>query len=512
MIIKDIPGRNARNYPNKTALVFKENRYTFRELNNRINSLAHALTEMRLTKGDRIAVIADNCHQHVEMVWTAVKMGIAIIPLNPNLPQGELSYIINNAGARAVVFGENYRPVVESLRPQLEGVDQYIVIGASTGEARSYEELISSYSPLEPEVKIGDDDLIFLACTSGTTGPPKLVMHTPRSLLAGSLEFVHAFNSTEEDVLLYAGPPFWAHDLPLMTITSFYVGSTIVIASELSPLSILETVEKDGVTGVVVISALIPGLVNYPALSKYNHDSLRWMGVGGAPLPPEVWRQAINSFGNIFIQVYGLSEMLPITLLCSSDFILEGPPEKVERLRSCGKETINTEVKVVDEQGNEVPPGQLGEVIAKGGSMMEGYWNAPRATEETIKGGYLYTGDLATVDDEGYIYLAGRKKDAITTQERVIIPTEIEDIIYRHPQVAEAVVIGLPHEVQGEIIKAVVVLKPGGKASQEEIIELCRQHLRDYAVPWSVDFVDSLPRNPSGKVLRRELRARYLEA
>ena len=512
MIVEDIPSRNARRYPNKIAVVFGENRYTFRELNNRINSLANALGKMGLGKGDRIAMIADNCHQQVEMFWAAAKTGMATATLNPNLSPGELGYLINNARAKVLVFGENYSTLVEALRPQLDGVDDYIVIGVSTKEARSYEELVSCYPPLEPKFKIDDDDVLFLASTSGTTGPPKQIMHTYRSLLVGSLDWVCTFELKEKDILIYAGPPFWAHTLPLAEVASFYMGSTIVFANELSPYSILEAIEREKVTKIVIISALILELIDYPALSKYTHANLRRIIVGGAPLPPEVWRRAINSFGNIFMKAYGLGEMLPITFLFSSDFIFEGPPEKVRRLRSCGRESINAEAKVVDEQGNDVVPGQFGEVIAKGDSMMKGYWNAPKATEETIKEGYLYTGDLATVDDEGYIYLVGRKKDVITTRGRIIIPTEIEDIIYRHPQVAEAVAIGLPHEVEGEVVKAVVVLKPGKKASEEEVIELCRQHLPDYAVPRSVDFVDSLPRNPNGKILRRELRQWYAQA
>jgi long-chain acyl-CoA synthetase len=210
------------------------------------------------------------------------------------------------------------------------------------------------------------------------------------------------------------------------------------------------------------------------------------------------------------VTYYGLAEMGHISSLSSKEFVFEGPPEKVNRLRSCGKEAMNVEVRVIDEWGNDVQPGQLGELIAKGDEMMQGYRNAPKATEEAIKQGYLYTGDLATTDEEGYIYLAGRKKDAIITQGKMLLPSEIEEVIYRHPGVSEVAVIGVPDEKLGQAVKAVVVAKEG-KITEEEIIELCRQNLPSHAVPKSIDFVESLPKTPSGKVVRYALSEKYTQ-
>jgi acyl-CoA synthetase (AMP-forming)/AMP-acid ligase II len=227
--------------------------------------------------------------------------------------------------------------------------------------------------------------------------------------------------------------------------------------------------------------------------------------VSGASLPAETWKQAIEAFGNIFTLAYGSVELSWVTFLPCEELILESPKVKGG---SCGKETLPIEIRIVDEQGNEVPRGEVGEVIARGKSMMAGYWKAPKATEEAIRGGYFYTGDLGMLDEDGYLYLIGRKKDVITSQGKLISPSEVEDIIYHHPAVLEAAVIGIPDEQLGEAVKAVIVLKPGAKASTEDIIGLCHNYLPLYAVPKSVNFVTSLPKSAVGKILKRELKTR----
>lgn len=509
MIIEDIPRRNARRYPNKTAVVYKGTRYTFKELNDRVNSLANALTSTGLEKGDKIAIIADSCNQYLDIFWTTAKTGMVTLPFNPGLSQQDLSYLINNAGARALVFSHNYLALIESLRPQLKDVKHYIVIGASDGGATGFEELISSHPPLEPEVTINDDDLLALGCTSGTTGLPKQTMETYKSLMMRVLGLFPTYDMREESVFLMAAPLFWGPSVSLFSTWCFYFGSPFIIASELTPRSILETIEKEGVTIAFMSMALLGELINYPDLDKYDHTSLRCIVGTGAPLPPQAWRRAIEAFGNIFVSLYGTVELWPITYLFLKDIVFEGPPEKITRLRSCGREATNIEVRVVDEQGNDVQPGQLGELIAKGNALIKGYWNAPKATQEAIRGGFFYTGDLATVDEEGYIYLSGRKKDTITSQGKVLIASEIEEIIYRNPQVLEVAVIGVPDKELGEAVKAVVALRKGGKATEEELIKLCQEHLPAYAVPKSVDFIERLPRNPTGKILRHALRKKY---
>lgn len=509
MILEDIPKRNAKRYPDKTALVFGNTRYTFKELNDRVNSLANAMSDMGLKKGDRFAIIADNCNQYVELYWVAIKTGIVMATLNPWFPQPELARIISDMEAKIIVFSQNYRDLVGSLRSQVSGVQEYIAIGDLLDGARSYEELISSYPPIEPEIEHDDDDVACLGSTGGTTGIPKQVMHTYRSMLVTMMDDRHTCALEPKDVGLFVGPFFWALAMPRIVNSTSYAACSLIILQDFTPQSILQAIEKEGASALLTGTQFIYDLVNYPDLGQYNYSGLRHVLGSGVPLPKEFWHQAVNTFGNIFTLVYGLCEFPVITLLCPEEFVLEGSEKEMNRLRSCGREGANSEARVVDEQGNDVKPGQMGEVIAKSPSMMKGYLNAPKLTNETIKGGYLYTGDLATVDEDGYIYLSGRKKDLITVQDKMLTPTEVEDIIYMHPQVSEAVAIGVPDEALGEVVKAVIVLKKGGKASESEIIELCQQRLPDYAVPRSVDFVETLPRSSVGKVLRRELRDKY---
>jgi acyl-CoA synthetase (AMP-forming)/AMP-acid ligase II len=466
---------------------------------------------MGMEKGDRIGIIADTCNQHVDIFWTAIKAGLVPLTPNPGLPQQELSYLINNSGAKVLIFGQNYQELVESLRPKLKSIKHYIIIGDSQRRASSYEELISAYPPLEPKVKLDEDDLVLLPCSSGTTGLPKQIMYTRRALLAWLLDGFDAceYDMRHEDIYLNAASVFWTSTFPMVTIWSFYLGCPLVIPGEIAPQSVLESIEREGVTNAFMSTALVSELTEYSDLGKHNYSSLRHIIVSGAPLPTEVWRRAIDAFGNIFTIDYGSVEAGNLCFLYPRDFIFEGSPGKVKRLRSCGKEATNVEVRVVDEQGNNVEPGQIGEVIARGAAMMKGYWKQPKATRETIKGNYFYTGDLATIDEEGYIYLSSRKKDVITSQGKTVVASEIEDIIYRNPQVLETAVIGIPHRELGETIKAIVVLRKGAEAKEDEIIELCQQYLPPYAVPESVDFVDRLPRNPSGKILKYALREKY---
>ena len=226
-------------------------------------------------------------------------------------------------------------------------------------------------------------------------------------------------------------------------------------------------------------------------------------------MPVEVLRKAIDVFGNIFSHVYGLMEITPVTYFSGHDFVLDGPPHIRKRLQSCGREALNVEVRVVDENDDDVSPGNVGEVIAKGDNMMEGYWELPQATAETIRGGYVRTGDLATMDEEGYVFLVGRKKDVITSNDKTIYPADVEEVLYRHTSVSQAAVIGIPDQKAGESITAVVVLKCKAEATEEEIIMFCEENLAPYAVPKAIEFVDELPRNPSGKILKRELRDTY---
>jgi acyl-CoA synthetase (AMP-forming)/AMP-acid ligase II len=512
MVVKDIIIESARKYPDKTAVVIEDTMCTFKELDNRSNSLTNALLDMGVGKGDRVAILSDNCLPYVELCCALEKGGIVIVPLNTSLSKQDLAYIINNTEANTLFLGENYIDLLNSIRGEIRGVKNLITIGASSGEMRRYEELVWQYPREDPEVEVDEQDICAVSFSSGTTGLPKGGVATDKRWLTSTLDSISIFHLTHDDIILIPVPLFW-----MLTImyAGFQCGCTTVLTRGFDPKTVLETIEREKITASLMPPFYIASFLEYPRLKEYDLSSLGRIVLIGGSMPAEVLKRATEVFGNIFTHTYGNLEGGWLTFLPPEDMILEGPPEKVKRLQSCGRRgrgLLNAELRVVDENDNDILPGQIGEVIARGDGVIKEYWKLPQATAETLRGGYVYTGDMATVDEEGYVYLVGRKKDVIGNGAESVYPTEVEEVLYRHPAILEATVIGIPDVELGEAVKAVVVLKEGQKATEEEITGFCQQYLAGHAVPGSVEFIDQLPRNASGKILKRELKERYSKA
>ena len=505
MLLGDIMRLNAMKFPDKTALVFKDIRLSYLELNRRVNRLANALLGIGVEPGDRVAVLADNCSQYVEVYFATSKGGMVVVPINNSLDAEGMTYIVSDSGANTIVFGENYVDTINSLRPGLKTVRNYIAIGEAPG-AENYDKLLSSYPDDEPEVAIDEDDTAWLLYTSGTTGPPKGVMLNHKSQVVDSANtLLTCFPINRSDIHLVILPLFHIGSLWHMRC-HFYMGNTTVLMDARDPKLILEAIEREKVTTLCFVPPMIVPIVNHPDIDKYDVSSMRIMIYSGAPLPEGLQRRLNQIFGDIIIQVYALTEGGPAIVMPP---LMEGPWQEVKRPGSCGKEVINVEVKLVNEEGKDCAPGEVGEILARGDNIMKGYWNMPEATAKTLEGGYLHTGDLATRDEEGYYYITGRKKDTITSAGKPVYSPEIENVLSLYPAISEVAVIGVPDKELGEAVKAVVVLRTGEKASEEEIISWCQGRLDDYKVPRSVDIVDRLPKTPSGKVLKNILRERY---
>lgn len=505
MTLGDIIRLNAMKLPSKTALVFGKTRLSYSELNERVNRLANGLLGIGVEKGDRVAVLASNCSEYVETYFATAKGGMPIVPVNTTLDVDGLAYIINDSGANTLIFGHKYSDIVNTLRTELETVKHYIVIGR-IADAEGYEELLSRYPSDEPELLVDEDDIAWLLYTSGTTGPPKGVILSHKSQIVDSANtLLTCFPITRDDIHLVILPLFHIGALWHMRC-HFYMGNTIVLMDARDPRLVLETIEREKVTTMCFVPPMIVPIVNCPDINKYDVSSMWIMIYSGAPLPEGLERRLHQFFGDIIIQVYALTEGGPAIIMPP---LLEGPWEKVKRPGSCGKDVLNVEVRLVNEAGRDCAPGEVGEILARGDNIMKGYWNMPEATDKTLEGGYLHTGDLATRDEEGYYYITGRKKDVITSSGKPVHSPEIENVISLHPSVSEVAVIGVPDKELGEIVKAVVVLRGGEKVAEEEIISWCASRLDDYKVPKSVDIVDSLPKTPSGKVLKTVLRQRY---
>jgi long-chain acyl-CoA synthetase len=431
-----------------------------------------------------------------------------MVPLDYRIVSRELTYLLNDSEANTLIIGANYLHLVSSIRSELSTVKNLFFIGQSVKNMQSYDECVSSYPSTEPDTDAGENDLATLYYTSGTTGSPKGVMMTHRNLVAAMMNMMEALPVRSADVTLHTSP--FSHIAAVWPLlVHCFAGATNVVLEKFDPRVVLEAIEDNKVTTWNSVPTMILRLTEYPDLTNYELSSLRWVGYGAAPMPAEVLKRAMLNLGNLFLQVYGSTETYIVTLLTKEDHIVEGPEDKVRRLGSCGKPLSGCEVRVVNEPGKNIIPGEIGEIIVRGDSVTRGYWKLPEETARTIKRGWFYTGDLATVDEEGYIYIIDRKKELIISGGENISPKEVEEVIYGHPSVFEVAVIGVPDKKWGEATKAVVVLRSGKAATEEEIIAFCRHNLARFKVPKSVVFTDSLPKTASGKISRKELKDRY---
>jgi long-chain acyl-CoA synthetase len=505
MTLGDIIRLHALKQPDKTALVYGNIRLSYYELNERINRLSNGLIGIGIKKEDRVAVIADNCSEYVETYFATAKCGMIIVPINSVLKSDELEYIINDSQASTLIFGTNYFGTVSNLRSKLKTVKYFINIGddLKTGE---YQELIAKYPSHEPPVHVDENDIAWLLYTSGTTGLPKGVMLTHKSQLADAANtIITCYQINKKDVHLNLLPMF--HIGAMWHIKChFYMGSTNVLLNSIDPIRVLETMQRERITTTGIVPPMAVSIINHPDINKYDVSSIRMIIYAGAPMSEAMLSRMKDIFGDVSYQVYALTEGGPGIIMPP---LTEGVWEKVKRAGSCGKEVLNVEVRLINEVGNDCAPGEVGEIIARGDNIMKGYWNMPEATAKTMEGGYLHTGDLATKDREGYYYITGRKKDAIITDGKSVHSAEVENVISSYPGVSEAAVIGVANAELGEIVKALIVMRTGEKVVEQEIINWCISKLDDYKVPKMVHIVDSLPKTPSGKVLKAILREKY---
>ncbi len=505
--LKEMINANAQRYGDKIALVGEDRSYTFDEVNRRINSLVNALADHGVGKGDRVGILAYNCPQYFE-VFGLAKAGRVCVPLNHRSVGRELAYLIDNSGINTLIVGRGFVDVVSPIRHELGTIRNLICLDADVERMISYEELIAGYPSDEPSDEVTPNDPAALYYTSGTTGHPKGATHTHKSLLAEI--GVHQGSFAPDDVVLCVMPFFHVGGSAAHLFPAFAYGATSVIHKGFNETDVLEAIAKQKVTYVGLVPAMIMRLLEHPHLGDYDLSSLRTIMYVGAPMPPEALRRGLERFGQVFSQLFGQTESLNIAVLKKEDHKLEGSPRELQRLQSAGRPFGQGEMRIVDDQGRDVPPGGVGEILARSDRMMTGYWGMPQQTAETIEeDGWLHTGDVGRLDEDGYVYLVDRKKDMIISGGENIYSREVEDVLYMHPAVLEAAVVGVPDKKWGESVKAVVVLKDGVEASEEELIDFCKAHLASYKKPRSVEFRQALPKTGSGKIKKAEIREEY---
>jgi len=501
--------------PDKVAIVFEGKRYTFNQLNERVNRLGNALLKLGVKKGDRVAMMQVNTNQCIEAYFATAKIGGIYVPLNFRAKANELPYMLNTAEANTIFIGERYIDLVNSIKPNLTSVKNFVSLDSKQDGMLYYEDMIASSSAEEIFSEIGDDDTTILMYTAGTTGFPKGVMLTHNSFAIYVLENVSPPDpeTVEKNILTV---PLYHVAGTQAVMSAIYGGRTLVMERQFEPEEWMTLVEKERVDRAMMVPTMLKQLMDHPNFDKHDLKSLKVITYGAAPMPLEIIKRALDVFPGVsFINAFGQTETAAtVTALTAEDHIISGSPadreKKLKRLSSIGKPLPDVELKIVDEEGKTLPPGEVGEILVKGPRVMSGYWKDKEKTEQTIdKEGWVHTGDMAYMDEDGYIFLSGRATDMIKRAGEWISPEELEMVLHSHPKVEEAAVIGVPDEEWGEVPKAIIVCKKGEKATPEELMEYCRANLASFKRPRSVVFVDELPRNPMGKVLKRVLREQY---
>jgi acyl-CoA synthetase (AMP-forming)/AMP-acid ligase II len=507
----------ARIFGRKTAVVCEEKRFTYREFAERCDRLSGALLRLGVGPGDRVAYLSFNCHRLLEAYYGVPQIGAILLPLNIRLNPEELAYILNDATPRLLCFDPDFVPLVEALRPEVPGIEYYVALGGrkpSWAHPADYDELIAAADPCEIDYReIDENSVAELFYTSGTTAHPKGVMLTHRNLYLHALYTTIGLRCADDAVRIYTVPLFHVNSWGGPHILALTGGRHVMI-KKFDPLAVLELSERERVTQWHMVPTMLVALLNHPDFSKYDLSSLREVVIGGAPTNTALVREAEQKIpGCAAMGGYGLTETSPVLTLARIKDHLAGEPPAVqfERKATAGYAFAGSEIRVVDLNGQDVKPDakEVGEVMVRGDVVMAGYWNQPQETARVIRDDWLATGDLATIDEEGYVQIVDRVKDMVLSGGENIATAEIERVLYQHPGVLECAVIPVPDDCWGEVPKALITLRPGCSATEQEILDHCRRHLAGFKVPKSVEFVESLPKGGTGKILKRVLREKY---
>ncbi len=510
MRVGDVLRRSAFNFPDKPAVIFGDHRICYAELNQRVNCLANSLLRMGLKKGDRVAILLHNCPEFIELYFACAKSGGIIVPINNLLRQKELVLIFAYIEPRFLVFDEDFQDVVQSAARETTSIEFLVALQGEAAGALHYSDLVRGGDRTEPDVTIFDDDIAGIFLTSGTTGRPKGAMRTHRHDMLNMMTSTIEVGVRHDDRALLLFPLY--HITFADNLRHILMANTVVIRREgaFDPLAVLETLSKERITACQFVPTMINAILQVDRPENYDLSRFRVLMYAASPMPVELLKKAMRTFHCRFFQLYGQTETGPCTTaLRPEDHLLEGSEAQLHRLASAGRPVVGYELRIVNEHGNDAAIGEVGEIAVRSEAMTIGYWNLPEETARTIRDGWLYTGDLGTFDEDKYVYIVDRKHDMIISGGKNIYPREIEEVLYTHAAVLEAAVIGVPDDYWGESVKALVVLKEGMTATEEEIVNLCKEHIAGYKKPKSVEFVQQLPKSPTGKILKRVIREQY---
>lgn len=506
----------AQQYPGKTAVVCGDHRITYAQFDSRAERLAGAIRAMGVDPGDRVAFLSGNCHRLLEAYYGVLQAGAVLLPLNIRLAGHELAYILNDSESKVLFFESQFSSLVESFRKDLRSVRSFFLLDEKEppvwASPETYEELLAEAAPYHADVMQFDENALGeLFYTSGTSANPKGVMLTHRNIYLHALTAALNFGTNSEEVELHTIPLFHANGWGVAHSLTF-LGGTHVMIQKFDPAEVFRLIEREKVRNCSLVPTMATALVNCPDRPKYDLSSLKRITIGGAASSPTLVREVEEKIGCTCFSGYGLTETAPVlTTSRMKDGVQWEGQERYEGQARTGYAVPGVEIRVVDTEGLDVPRDgkSIGEIAARSDGVMAGYWKQPESTAAVIREGWFYTGDMATIDADGYVLIVDRKKDIIVSGGENISSLELEKTLLAHPAAYEVAVIPVPDERWGEAPKALLVLKPGARATEDELLEFCRARLAHYKCPRSVEFLETLPKTGTGKILKKELRKKY---
>lgn len=505
--IGDISRRAASRYPDKTAIIFRDKSLTFLELEREACRFANLMTKLGIRKGDRVAVLAFNSHFYPISFLGLSKIGAAQVPVNFMLNAQEVAYVVSHSGAEVFLVEDSLLQLVEGKKDLYPKVKKWGMIPVGSGKTPegffNLEKEMAAMSHEEPDVEVGPEDIAQIPYTSGTESKPKGAMLSHRALMSQYFSCVIDGEYKTDDISLHALPLFHCAQLHCFLIPFLYTGSENIILHKADPLEMLKDIEKYKVTHMFSPPTVWIGLLHHPEFKKYNLSTLKKAAYGASIMPVEIIKNLTETFPGLRLwNYYGQTEMGPVATILK-------PGDQLRKPGSAGKPVINVETRLMDDNGAFVTAGTVGEIVHRSGQVMTGYLNDPEKTAEAFDYGWFHSGDLGVFDDEGYLTVVDRKKDMIKTGGENVASREVEEVIYQHRDIQETAVIGLPDPKWIEIVAAVVVLKKGSALTEKELIEFCKGKLAGFKCPKRIIFIDKLPKNPSGKILKRELKQEF---
>ena len=504
--------RNAILYPDHEAFACGSERVSFKQFNERVNRLVHGLRALGIRKGDIIGILSWNQLEYLEVFGAAMKGGFVLAHYNPRQKAEELAHLINDSEPMVLFIGPECVESVDEINKRLTKTEEFLIFGDEEGYFKSYKEVVESQAETEPESNVLEEDPLTIFYTSGTTGLPRGAIYKHKQKLENAT--MKALNIGVEfgDRHLAVLPMFHiggdSHTWPFFLMGGCNV---IVPRSTFDPAKALQMIAEERITDFHIVPTQLISLLNLPDIEHYDIRNLKRIWYAASPMPTEVLKKGLSVFGPIFFQSFGQTESGPeITVFSKANLRYSLESKDAENVvASCGQPCIDAHVRIVDDDGCDVEAGEIGEIIVKSKRIMTEYWQKPEETKETVQDGWLFTGDLGYFDENGYIYIADRKKDMIITGGENVYPLEVENVLYRYPAIKEVAVLGIPDSHWVERVHALIVLKEDAQATAEDIIKFCKDNIAHYKTPKSIEFVKDLPKNPQGKILKKEIRSRY---